>query len=398
MASVGAEDLGHCLAKRKTPASRPESFNQERFPAGTAGAGGDKRVPAHAHSPEHVGPTPSRRAVPGRAQAITRSRSRRGHSIRGGPGLGGAVPGRSARGSGAGSGLGPGRAGAGSREGPGGGARGPGAPGRGGSAPPRSAPPRPAARSVPRAAAPAVAAAEPTADASEVGAARRGPGFACALGRGPTPGSWGRRRCAERAGARGPGPGRGGEREWPARAWRVSGGQCRPRGAGGRRAGPGAGAGAQTSRGACGWGPEPAGTCGRKGAGRRVEARPAAGLGDLPRRRPLALDPASAGRAGASPPPTLAGPGSRTCASHTVASIVVPRSGPARPVGSTPGEAGLQHCPSVPAPFGRNGRPTVQLGRGDQGRSWDLGRRLGVVKGGSAGSPVVSLALGEIPV
>lgn len=47
---VGAEDLGHCLAKRKTPASRPESFSRERFPAGTAGAGGDKRVPAHAHS------------------------------------------------------------------------------------------------------------------------------------------------------------------------------------------------------------------------------------------------------------------------------------------------------------------------------------------------------------
>lgn len=39
----------------------------------------------------------------------------------------------------------------------------------------------------------------------------------------------------------------------------------------------------------------------------------------------------------------------------------------------------------------------VQLGRGDQGQSWDLGR-LGVGKGGSAGSPVISLALGEIPV
>lgn len=127
--------------------------------------------------------------------------------------------------------------------------------------------------------------------------------------------------------ARGPEPGRGRERERPARAWRVSDWQSRPRGAGGRRAGPGGGAGGRTSGGACGWGPKARGDLWaeghgppRGGTGRRVEARPAAGLGDLPWRRPLALDPASAGRVGTRPPPKLARLGSWTCAGHAVAS------------------------------------------------------------------------------
>lgn len=144
---------------------------------------------------------------------------------------------------------------------------------------------------------------------------------------------------------------------------------------------------------------KPAGTFGRKGTGRRVEARPAAGLGDLPWRRPLALDPASAGRAGTRPPPKLARLGSWTCAGHAVASGMSScddrgsrAPGPARPVGSTPGEAGSRHCLRLPAPSGRNGRLTVDLGRRDQGRSWGLGRRLGLRKRGPAGSDVAFLA------
>lgn len=133
MASVGAEDLGHCLAKRKTPASLPESFNQERFPAGTAGAGGDSAVPAHAHSPEarrsHAVPPRCARARAGNHALPAPPQARHpaagpgwvGRCLEGGPRLGGWK--RTS-----------GRTGAGSREGPGGEARGPGAPGQGGCA------------------------------------------------------------------------------------------------------------------------------------------------------------------------------------------------------------------------------------------------------------------------
>lgn len=112
---------------------------------------------------------------------------------------------------------------------------------------------------------------------------------------------------------------------------------------------------------------------------------PAAGLGDLPRRRPLALDPASADRAGIRPPPTLAGPGSGTCAGHIGAAGMSSRDdcGPAppalaRPVWSTPGAAGARHCPLVPAPSGRNGRQAVDLGRRDPAgtRAWAGGQAL----------------------
>lgn len=129
------------------------------------------------------------------------------------------------------------------------------------------------------------------------------------------------------------------------------------------------------------------GDLGRRDTGRRVEARPAAGLGDLSRRRPLALDAASAGRAGTCLLPKLAGPGPRTYAGHAVAAKRPWRPcpgapSPSRPVRPTPGEAGAGHCPRVPAPSGRNRRRRIDLGRGVWG--WALGRRLGLGKGGPA--------------
>lgn len=64
-----------------------------------------------------------------------------------------------------------------------------------------------------------------------------------------------------------------------------------------------------------------------------VEAWPAAGLGDLLRRRPLALEPASASRAGTHPPRTLARRSPRTGAGHAVSAGVSSRDdrGPAPP-------------------------------------------------------------------
>lgn len=103
------------------------------------------------------------------------------------------------------------------------------------------------------------------------------------------------------AGRTGRGPGAGGRS--------GSGPACQRRAeqaarAGGERAGAGESPGTRRRPRP---GVEPAGTCGRKGAGRRVEARPAAGLGDLPWRRPLALVHASARRVGTRPPPAAHG-------------------------------------------------------------------------------------------
>lgn len=134
--------------------------------------------------------------------------------------------------------------------------------------------------------------------------------------------------------------------------------------AGRRQVGPGGGAGGRTSGGSCGWDWSlrgPAGTCGRKGTGRRGEARPAPGLGDLSRRRPLALDPASAGREGDRLPPTLAGLGPRTCAGHAVAAgisscddrgLSLPDPQAVSGVsGPRPEKLASGTCPPVPAPY-----------------------------------------------
>lgn len=121
------------------------------------------------------------------------------------------------------------------------------------------------------------------------------------------------------------GPGRGGEREWPAG---LAGQRRAVQAARGGRAAsrPGRGSGSpDIPRRLRPQGPEPAGTCGRKGAGRRVEARPAAGLVTF-LGRPLALDPASAGRAG--PARHLRSPGRAHGPVRAILSpsIVVPRS------------------------------------------------------------------------
>lgn len=111
----------------------------------------------------------------------------------------------------------------------------------------------------------------------------------------------------------------------------------------GRTSGPRRACGRPDVRGRLRLGLGPAGTCGdlrAEGTGRRPKARPAAGLGDLSRRRPLALDPASAGRAGNCPPPTLTGLGARICAGRAVA-------------------AGMSSCddrgPTLPAPRALSG-------------------------------------------
>jgi hypothetical protein len=62
--------------------------------------------------------------------------------------------------------------------------------------------------------------------------------------------------------------------------------------------------------GACSGEREAVRTCGRKATGRRVEAHPAAGLGDLPWRHPLVFDPVLSGRVRL----TLALPGPQACA------------------------------------------------------------------------------------
>lgn len=158
---------------------------------------------------------------------------------------------------------------------------------------------------------------------------------------GPSPRGW------EGDGARA-----GGERgaQGPAGARSGSG----PRGPGGSAAGSAGRAGRAGGEGRPGAGQSPdiprrlrpgtraGGDLPAAGAGRARAAAcwPAAGLGEgLPRRRPLALDPASAGRKG--PARHLRSPGR---AHGPVRAILSPRSwsrGPAlRPVGSTPGEAG----------------------------------------------------------
>lgn len=120
----------------------------------------------------------------------------------------------------------------------------PGAPGRGGAAPPRSAQPRPrprhwlgCSRCSPRRS-------RRGAHCHRFGGRRRAEGPGLCLRPGPQAGSWGGRRRwgGEPATARAPGLGRGRSRERPSRAWRVSGGQSRPRGAGGQAvSGPGRG-------------------------------------------------------------------------------------------------------------------------------------------------------------
>lgn len=74
------------------------------------------------------------------------------------------------------------------------------------------------------------------------------------------------------------------------RAWRVSGRVEEAWRAGAERISGGRDPN-QSVQNICSWERGAIWTEGRKGKGSRVQARRAAGVGDLPRRRPLALDP-----------------------------------------------------------------------------------------------------------